>query len=111
MTTSFGDPLLWVAIIAIGLLTFAIRVSFIALFGKLEAIPPRVKTLLRYVPAAVLAGLVFPAFVTVGASGSPEVDKLLAGLAAGTVAWRTENVLATLVAGMGALWVLRFFVL
>ncbi len=111
MTTSYAPLLIWIAIVVIGLLTFAIRVSFIALFSRVDEIPSRVKTLLRYVPAAVLAGLVFPAFVTVGASGSPEIDKLLAGAAPAGIAWRTENVLATLVAGMGTLWVLRFLVL
>ncbi|MDZ7850430.1 MAG: AzlD domain-containing protein [Halodesulfurarchaeum sp.] len=111
MTTSYAPTLIWVAIVAIGLLTFAIRVSFIAVFSRVDEIPPRIRTLLRYVPAAVLAGLVFPAFVTVGASGNPELDKLLAGGAAATVAWRTENVLYTLVAGMGSLWVLRWLVL
>lgn len=108
MTTSYGPALIWVAIVAIGLLTFAIRVSFIALFSRLDEIPPPVKTLLRYVPAAVLAGLVFPAFLTFETGAGPELDTLLAGLAAGVVAWRTENVLGTLAAGMGTLWVLRF---
>ncbi|MFP4529914.1 MAG: AzlD domain-containing protein [Halodesulfurarchaeum sp.] len=111
MSTSYAPVLLWVAIVAIGLLTFGIRVSFIALFSRVDEIPPRVQTLLRYVPAAVLAGLVVPAFVTVGPSGTPELDKLLAGGAAATVAWRTENVLYTLVAGMGTLWVLRWLLL
>lgn len=109
--TSYGAPRIWVAIVVIGLLTFAIRVSFIALFSHVEEIPPRVKTLLRYVPAAVLAGLVLPAFVTVGSGGDLEIDTLLAGVAAAGIAWRTENVLATLVAGMGTLWFLRFIVL
>lgn len=111
MTTSYTVALIWVAIMAIGVLTYAIRVSFIALFSRLDEIPPRIQTLLRYVPAAVLAGLVFPAFLVVGPSGSPELDKLLAGLAAAGVAWETENVLLTLAAGMGTLWVLRFLLL
>ena len=34
-----------------------------------------------------------------------------AGAVAFAVAWLTEDVVATLVAGMGALWVLRFLVL
>ena len=108
MTTSYPPAMIWVAIVAIGLLTFGIRVSFIALFSRVDEIPPLVQTLLRYVPAAVLAGLVFPAFLTVGASGTPEFDKLLAGGAAAAIAWRSENVLYTLVVGMGTLWGLRF---
>jgi len=110
MTTSYGEPILWLTIVVIGLLTFMIRVSFIALFGRLDEVPPRVDTLLRYVPAAVLAGLVFPEFLTFGASG-PAIDKIAAGGAAVAIAWRTENVLATLLAGMGTLWVFRFLIL
>lgn len=110
MTTSYPEPVLWFTIVVIGVLTFGIRVSFIALFGRMDEVPPRVDTLLRYVPAAVLAGLVFPEFVALG-GGGPAVDKLLAGTAAVLVAWRTQNVLATLGAGMGTLWVLRFLVL
>jgi branched-subunit amino acid transport protein len=112
MVTSFTDPLLWGVILAIGILTYLIRVSFIALFGYVDEIPPTVQRLLRYVPAAVLAALVVPSFVTleVGASGLA-VDKLTAGLVATTVAWRTENVFATILAGMGSLWLVRFVVL
>ncbi len=110
MTTSYGPGLLWLAIALIGILTYAIRGSFIALFGRLSEIPAPVETLLRYVPAAVLAGLVFPAFLTVGAGGDLAVDKLVAGAAAAGIAWRTENVLLTLLVGMGTLWALRFLV-
>lgn len=109
MTTSYPDPMIWLVIVAIGIVTFSIRGSFIALFGRLDEVPPRVDTLLRYVPAAVLAGLVFPEFISLGAGG-PGLDRLIAGAAAIAVAWRTENVLGTLVAGMGTLWVLRFLV-
>ncbi|AOW79744.1 hypothetical protein HTSR_0549 [Halodesulfurarchaeum formicicum] len=111
MTTGYPDPIVWLAILVIGVLTFAIRVSFIALFGRLDEIPARAKLFLRYVPAAVLAGLVFPAFLTFDGAGGPAMDKLLAGGIAAAIAWRTENVLATLLAGMGSLWVLRFVVL
>jgi len=35
-------------------------------------------------------------------------DKLLAGGAATIVAWRTENILATMATGMEAIWALQF---
>ncbi len=44
---------LWLTMIAIGIATFAIRLSFIYLFGKVE-MPDLVKKALRYVPPAVL---------------------------------------------------------
>ncbi|SEN42853.1 Branched-chain amino acid transport protein [Halorientalis persicus] len=110
MATSYADPLVWGVILVIGVLTYAIRLSFIGLFGYLDEIPPRLERPLRYVPAAVLAALVLPAFVTLDASGLA-VDKLVAGGLAAIVAWRTENVFATMAAGMGALWAVRFLIL
>lgn len=112
MPTSYADPLIWGVIAVIGIATFAIRLSFIALFGRIDDIPSLLQRALRYVPPAVLAALVLPAFVTLGAgTAGIEPDKLAAGAFATAVAWRTENVFATMVAGMGALWVVRFLVL
>ena len=112
MATSYTDPTIWGVIVVIGVLTYAIRLSFIALFGRLDEIPPGLERALRYVPAAVLAALVLPAFVTVQpGSGGLALDKLLAGGVAGAVAWRTENVFATMAAGMGTLWFVRFLLL
>jgi branched-subunit amino acid transport protein len=112
MTTSYGGPIVWGLILLIGLLTFLIRLSFIGLFGYLDEIPPRVKHGLRFVPAAVLAALVVPSFISLApASGGVAVEKLAAGLVAGTVAWRTEDVFKTIAAGMGSLWVARFLLL
>jgi branched-subunit amino acid transport protein len=109
VTTSYGDPLVWGVIVVIGVLTFAIRLSFIALFGYLDEIPGLFERALRYVPAAVFAALVLPAVVVVQpGTGSVATDKLVAGGLAAAVAWRTENVLATMTVGMGALWAVRF---
>jgi branched-subunit amino acid transport protein len=110
VATSYAAPAIWGVILAIGVATYAIRFSFIALFGYLDEIPPRIRRPLRYVPAAVLAALVLPAFVTLDAGGLA-VDKLAAGAVAVLVAWRTESVFATMAAGMGALWALRFLLL
>jgi branched-subunit amino acid transport protein len=112
MTTTYGPVALWGVILAIGVVTYAIRLSFIALFGRVDDIPPLVEQALTYVPAAVLAALVVPALVTVQPTlaGTLGQDRLLAGLVAAGVAWRTENVFATIAVGMGALWFLRFVV-
>lgn len=106
MPTSYPVPVVVGVIVVIGALTYAIRVSFIALFGRLDELPPRVERALRFVPAAVLAALVLPAFVEPSAGGVAP-DKLVAGTLAAAVAWRTGDVLATMVAGMGALWAVR----
>jgi branched-subunit amino acid transport protein len=111
MTTSYGTVAILAVIAVIGVITFAIRLSFIGLFGRLDELPRTLERPLQYVPAAVLAALVLPAFVTIGpTAGSLAVDRLVAGGIAAGVAWRTEDVLATMVAGMGALWVVRLVV-
>ena len=110
MATSYSGPVVWGLIVVIGVLTFLIRLSFIGLFGYLDEIPPQLADALRFVPAAVLAALVLPSFLTAATHGIA-IDKLAAGLVASGVAWRTEDVLMTIGAGMGMLWLVRFVVL
>ena len=108
-----GSVRVWIAIVAIGLATFGFRLSFIYLFGRIDDVPPRIRRPLTYVPPAVLAALVVPDLVTVESTVTATLvdERLIAGVAAGVVAWRTENVFATIAAGMGVLWLLRFVVL
>ena len=103
-----ADAVVWAIIVAMGIGTFALRFSFIGLSGYVEDVPPWLERALRFVPAAVIAAIVFPALVLV--DGSVTVagnDRLLAGAVAAAVAWRTEDILATIVAGMGALLVIQ----
>ncbi|MGM0604358.1 MAG: AzlD domain-containing protein [Halobacteriota archaeon] len=108
--TEWSRTAIWAAIALIGVCTFGIRLSFIYLFGRIDEVPPRVRHLLRFVPAAVLAALVFPAVITVEATIGATLldDRVLAGTIAAAVAWRTEDILATIVTGMAALWAIRF---
>ena len=100
---------LWLAVIGMGVATYALRISFIALLARME--PPRVfQEALGLVPAAVLAALVFPAFFRAGGGAinvSLANEHLLAGALAAVVAWRTRNVLFTIGVGMAALVALR----
>ena len=117
MTDALGglvaSPRAWVAIVAIGAITYGIRLSFIHLFGRIDGVPDRVRRPLRYVPPAVLAALVLPDLVVLRPSVAATLvdERLIAGLAAAAVAWRTENVFATIAVGMAVLWLLRFVVL
>lgn len=104
-----SDFSLWALFFAVGAGTFAIRVSFIELYGRL-LIPPVVHRALAYVPASVLAALVLPAVLLSkgGAEFSLESPRVLAAVVAALVAWASRNALLTLAAGMGALWGLQF---
>jgi branched-subunit amino acid transport protein len=99
----------WIpALVVAGLLTFLTRLSFIALLGRAET-PPLLRRALRFVPPAVLSAIIAPELVMRGGrlDVSPGNQRLVAGLLATLVAWRTRNVLLTIGAGMAALWMLR----
>jgi branched-subunit amino acid transport protein len=92
-----------------GLVTFAVRYPALALVGKMP-LPARVSEALRYVPPAVLAAIIVPTVLM--PNGPLEISlqntRLLAGLVAAGVAWKTRNLLLTIVLGMGALLVLNW---
>ena len=100
---------IWIIMILAGLLTYFIRFSFIQLFGHLE-IPPRLKSALRYVPAAVLSAIIFPELLMPGGTLflSWNNSRLLAGLLAVVVAWKTRSVVWTILSGMLALLALQY---
>lgn len=101
----------WTAIAVIGVGTYLIRLSFLYLFEYLETVPDGLERALRFVPAAVLAALVLPAVVLVDGTPTVSLDNhrlIAAGLAA-AVAWRTENILATIAVGLAALVALQAF--
>ncbi len=100
-----GGLRLWLTMIVIGVGTFMLRFSFIWLFGR-GKVRPEIEQLLKFVPAAVLAALALPAFVFSSETFSYANPRLLAGLIAAIVAWRSRNVLLTISAGMGALWLM-----
>lgn len=99
----------WVTIIVAGLLTYATRLSSIILYGKVE-MPSLVERALRHVPAAVLTAIFLPELVYSQGDLMLTVrnPRLLAGLLAILVAWRTKSVIYTILAGMLSLWVLQF---
>ena len=99
----------WLIILIGGALTFGIRLSFIALFGRWQ--PPELfQRALRFVPPAVLSAIILPEmlfpdgqFIT-----SPLSPRLIAGMVAILVAWRSRNTLLTIVVGMACLYVMMF---
>ncbi|HUV27986.1 MAG TPA: AzlD domain-containing protein [Anaerolineales bacterium] len=101
--------IIWLTIIAAGLLTYATRLSSILLYGKFE-MPILVERALRFVPVAVLTAIFFPELLIIQGDLmlSFRNPRLLAGLLAILVAWRTKNVMYTIVIGMLTLWLLQF---
>jgi branched-subunit amino acid transport protein len=99
---------IWLLFVAIGLGTFILRFLFIYLFGKIE-MPDWLSRALRFVPAAALAALVFPALTHPAGHLDLSLNnfRLLAGLGGAIIAWRTRNVLLTILVGMILLWILE----
>ena len=97
---------MWLLFVVIGLGAFLQRFLFIYLFGKI-AMPDWLIRALRFVPASALAALVFPALTH--PAGHLDLSlhnfRLLAGLGGAIVAWKTRNVLLTILAGMVLLWI------
>jgi branched-subunit amino acid transport protein len=98
----------WLLLICMGLVTYAIRLSLIVLIGRVN-LPPIIQWALCLVPPAVLSAIIFPELLM--PKGTLDLSftnlRLLAGALAAAVAWRTKNVLLTIGVGMVALWVLQ----
>ena len=96
----------WIAIVATGIGTFAMRASFLAVADRLADVPPPIQRLLRQIPPAALASIVLPALLRPEGTVDVAHPRLAAGLLAGLVAWRTKNVALTLTVGMAVVMLL-----
>ena len=103
-----AQGILWIVIIVSGLLTFAIRLSFILLLDKIK-ISTLIEQALRFVPLTVLAAIIAPAlFLPRGTLDlSLSNARLIAGIIAILIAWRTKNVFLTIIVGMACLLLLQ----
>ena len=99
---------LWLTLLGMGLITYGIRLSMILLLGRVK-ISERWQRALRLVPPAVLSAIIFPELLR--PEGNWDISfgnaRLLAGIIAAVVAWRTKNALLTIGVGMAALWILQ----
>jgi branched-subunit amino acid transport protein len=101
---------IWIVMIVLGLLTFATRLSFIALLERIK-LPVTFQRALRFVPIAVLSAIIAPelGYYNEALALSPANPRLLAGVVATLVAFWTKNVVWTLLAGMAVFWILQIW--
>jgi branched-subunit amino acid transport protein len=102
---------LWFVMLAVGLLTFLTRLSFILLQDKWQ--PPAIVTRgLRFVPVAVLTAIFVPEILLVENQLALSLSnmRLMAGLIAILVAYKTKSALWTIAVGMGAFWLLTWLI-
>ena len=83
------------------LVTFAVRWPVLTLVGRIP-LPQSVLAGLKFIPPAVLTAIIVPAVLM--PAGTLELTAtnayLVAGVASGLLAWRTRNLLLTIVLGM-----------
>jgi len=98
----------WLTILLAGLVTYTTRLSFIQVYGRRQ-IPAWIARSLRFVPPAVLTAIIFPELLMQDGGLNISIGnfRLLAGIVATLVAWRTKNVMLTVLAGMLVLWTLQ----
>ena len=91
----------WIVMIAVGLLTFATRLSFVLLLERWQP-PEIIRRGLRYVPVAVLTAIIIPEMLIRDGNLSltPLNPRLIAGLVAILVTWKTKSALWTIALGM-----------
>jgi branched-subunit amino acid transport protein len=86
------------------------RLSFIVMWGKFQ-VPSWLQRALRFVPPAVLTAIIFPEMLL--PSGQLDLSlanaRVIAGALAALVAWRTRNIVLTILVGMGVLLVVQSF--
>ncbi len=97
------------AIVVVGLITYASRAGLVVALAD-RTLSPKVQRALRNVGPAVLSALVVT--LLAGSEGIdgvelPEVAAVVVGAAA---AWKTRNLIATIVAGMATLWIVAALV-
>jgi len=99
----------WLILVVVGLGTYIARLSFIGILGKV-GVPSYIERPLRFVAPAVLAAIAIPQLVA--PSGSIDAGfgnlRLVAGLIAIGVAWKTRAIGPTIIVGMVSLWVLDY---
>jgi len=89
--------------------TFGVRYPVLALVGRFD-LPRPVLRALRYVPPSVLTAIIIPEVLLPDGELKLQFSNapLAAGLIAALVAWRTKNLLLTILVGMAALFIWRW---
>ena len=98
----------WIYMCLLGLVTFGIRWSFLSIAGRWN-VPKPVESLMKYIPAAVFAALSIPALVYAKPVSYDLHDPahLVAGSIGLLTAYFSRNVLFTILAGLGSLWMVN----
>lgn len=103
-----NETTVWIVMVVVGLLTFGLRAAFIV-SGERFTVPVLVQRALRFVPVAVLIGIIVPDVLLNDGVVFASLDnhRLIAALAATLVAVITRNIFLTIGVGFAVLIVLQ----
>ncbi len=103
-----SDHTIWIVIVFLGIGTFLIRYSFLGILGGRD-LPDWVLRHLRYVPVAVLPGLIAPLVVWPEATGGAlDPVRLSAAAAALLIGALLRSTLGAIFGGMGVLYFVQY---
>ena len=104
------DTSIWLTIIFLGIGTYLIRYSFVGFFGD-KQLPAWLIRHLRYVPVAVMPGLIAPLIVWPAATGGAlDPARLLAAAVALIIGAVFRSVLGAIFGGMITLYLMLYLV-
>lgn len=99
--------MIWIVMIVAGFATFFMRFS---MFSGLitRPLPSGFDRYLRYVPIAVLSAIIAASVFVDPTTGAATIanTRVIAAAVAAAVAWFSRSVIATIVTGLGSLWIL-----
>ena len=102
--------MLWLTILGMGIITYLIRLSLMALWegGEITAVWRRA---LKFVPIAVLSAIILPEMVQPGGTLNVSLGngRLIGGIIAIFVAWYTKSLLWPVASGMVVVWLWTWF--
>jgi len=98
----------YLAIVLLTLCSVISRTTFM-LFGDYVPLPDGLRKALRYAPVAALVAILVPDLLPWVPGSGPSLDpRLFAGIVGCLVFFRTRSSVLIIVAGMAALWTLRW---
>lgn len=104
-----SDQTIWIVIVFLGIGTFLIRYSFLGILGGRD-LPDWVLRHLRYVPVAVLPGLIAPMVVWPEATGGTlDPVRLSAAVSALLIGALFRSTLGAIFGGMAVLYLVQYF--
>lgn len=88
-------------VVVAGLVTYAIRASFLVVADRMVDLPERVTTVLRMIMPAVLAAIVVPALLRPGGGGLDPISPVMVGaIAAALMSLWKNNIGLSLLVGL-----------